>query len=149
MNLNRGQIYSKLRMSNLRFKYWDSTVAIEKVHCHFCKMDRVWARARVDTKGNPMNVDDHIRLSKELGDDVIFVPIFVNMASPTAGSFVSMGAIGAMASTVFESVDASTNSFLRILSKIHQFSWEKIWKLSVIQQFFGKYWSQAPTFLSS
>ena len=30
-----------------------------------------------------MNADDHIRLSMELGDDVIFLPIFVNLASPT------------------------------------------------------------------
>ena len=43
-----------------------------------CELEQS-APHRVD----PMNVDDHIRLSLELGDDVIFVPIFVNLASPT------------------------------------------------------------------
>ena len=42
-----------------------------------------------------------------------------------------MGAVGAIAPMVFESVGASTHGFWWILSQIHKFSWEKIWKLLV------------------
>ena len=41
-----------------------------------------------------------------------------------------MGALGAIAPTVFESVGASTHGFWWILPQMHQFSWENIWKYS-------------------
>ena len=43
------------------------------------------------------------------------------MKFPTTIS-VNMGAVGALAPTIFESVDAGTHGFLQILFQFHQFS---------------------------
>ena len=66
-------------------------------------------------------------------DMTIAIIYLINTFGPTSiRSLVSLGALGAMAPTVFESVSASNHAFWLIWLQFHQFSREKIWKLLVI-----------------